>query len=109
MPGQDTVDQLIENLQDLRIVEADLLQRLVVARANEPRVAVAGESTRTGAALFRIGDRVKITNKIRSPFGRNANPGDRSGAVIKITPKRVFILTDGQRSHYKSSPDQHST
>lgn len=98
----DTVDELILQIEDLRIQEAAVLQRLVAARAREasalnssrertPRTRVTAEA---GTSNFRIGDRVNITNSIRTPYSRHANAGDRNATVTKITKERVFVRTD---------------
>jgi len=95
--SEDSVDQLIRELEGLRVQEQAILRRLVAARARETRNPETRRShTRDGTQVagFRIGDRVRITNEVRSPIGRRVNSRDRTGTVTKITRKRVFIQTD---------------
>ena len=86
--SEDSVDQLIQELEGLRVQEQAILRRLVAARARETRNHETRRShTRdeTQVAGFRIGDRVRITNEVRSPIGRRVNSRDRTGTVTKIT------------------------
>lgn len=95
--SNDNVDNLIEQLESLRIQERDILQRLVAARADERRNRPtndqpAGNTPNT--RNFRIGDQVEITNSIRTTFGRAANINDRRSTVTKITADRIYIRTN---------------
>jgi hypothetical protein len=93
--ADDSVDSLIRQLEILRLDQESILRCLVAARARE---ACSGPSSSehgiAGSHRFRIGDRVRITNEVRSPIGRQANEGDRTGTVTKIMRKRVFVRTD---------------
>ena len=55
---------------------------------------ITGETTIIEA--FGVGDRVRITNKIRKPADRPINDGDRKGTVeeIDIHNGRIHIITD---------------
>jgi len=86
--SREDIDELLERLRRVRIQEEDLIERIVAARARETET-----TSGTQARSFKIGDRVKITNRIKY-FGRAQNAGDENGTVTKITAKRVHILTD---------------
>lgn len=93
----DSVDVLISRLEDLRIQEAAILRDLKAARLRESREKGDASCDRprpTETTDYRIGDIVEITNKIKAPFGRSLNIGDRRGQVVKITRKRVFLQTE---------------
>ena len=93
----DNVDDLIKQLEEIKLQETTVLRRLVIARASEVRAASTQEPSQPGSepatSSFRIGDQVEITNRVNKPFGRNADINDRKGAVIKLTKHRVFIRT----------------
>ena len=88
----ESVDDVIRQLQALRLQEDRLLRCLVEAREREAQSAASPPNT--GTAAFRIGERVRITNIVKNPFGRPATDRDRVGTVTKITKKRVFLITD---------------
>ena len=93
----DSVDDLIRRIERLRIEETAPLRRLVQARAAETRgnpQQANQQADRTGAAQFRVGDRVRITNEVRALFGRRVTPADRVGTVCRITEQRVHMRTD---------------
>jgi len=89
---RDSVDELIQQLETLRVEEQAILRRLVDARTRETRERNTDADNE--ARRFRIGDRVRITNQIRNPIGRQANERDRTATVTKLTEKRVFVRTD---------------
>ena len=82
-----TVDELLQHLERLRIEEDQVLRQLLAARARETADAATNESDGTSTREFRVGDRVRITNDIRRPLGRPTNEGDRVGTVTKVTRK----------------------
>ena len=67
-----TVDDLITQLQNIRIEEAAILEQLKAARVQElqdrkpvyPRRTVDGTRRTVDLNPFKSGDRVKITNKV---------------------------------------------
>ena len=71
--SDESVDDLISQLERLRVQEATVLRRLVAARARETRRTE--EDTEDGT--FRVGGRVEITNGVRVTFGRNVHIDDR--------------------------------
>ena len=93
------IDDLIEQLELLRVHESRIIQKIVDERARETRSTDTASNNHSGVAeprtrSFRIGDRVSITNAVRKPFGRKTDRGDREGVVTKITAQRVFLKTD---------------
>jgi hypothetical protein len=86
--SDESVDELINQLERLRIQEATVLRRLVAARARETRTT---ENTEDGT--FRVGGRVEITNHVRVVFGRNVNINDRRARITKISPTRIYFRT----------------
>jgi hypothetical protein len=110
--SQDTVDDLIKQLKQVRI-EADeiraqearirlreerIIQRLERAREQEAertatrqgKIQVSSEPR----AKFNIGDRVKIINKISVPSHRNSNVNDRRATVTSVKEDKIYIRTD---------------
>jgi len=90
--SRDSVDELIQQLERLRVQEQSILRRLVDARARETRDRNNDEDNEP--RRFRIGDRVRNTNQIRNPLGRQSNERDRTATVTKLTAKQVFVRTD---------------
>ena len=86
-----SVDDLIKQLERLHVEETRVLQALARARASEGGTT----NNASDADSFRVGDRVKITNHVRPPFGRPAIAHNQFGTVKKVTAKRVHILSDG--------------
>jgi putative ribosome biogenesis GTPase RsgA len=88
MPDE-TVDELIEQLKRIKLQESSVLERLTQARRRESDVQ------RTG---YVEGDRVRINNTIKAPFGRLANSRDRTATVLHTrttnNQTKVFIRTD---------------
>jgi hypothetical protein len=105
--SNESVDDLIRQLEALRIQEVSVLQRLVTARERETRARTrSSQGTRPTAypegEAFRIGDRVQITNRIRVPFGRTVTINDRRATVTSITPTRVYFLTNNGNSTWRA-------
>jgi hypothetical protein len=88
MPNK-TMDKLIEQLKRIRLQESTVLERLTQARRRESNVQ------RTG---YVEGNRVRINNTIKAPFGRLANSRDRTATVVHTRTSnnqtKVFIRTD---------------
>ena len=89
--GEESVDELIQQLEHIRLQETRIIQRLVRARANETR---ANETrAQEEEQSFRIGDKVLITNKVKVQ-GRAVTIEDRRGIVTNITSKRIYFRTE---------------
>lgn len=103
----ESFEELIEELRELKIREADLtvkIERAKLARAERTNAAALGSNDNhtlpDGTFFtngFRQGDRVRITNKVRKPA--TAGPAwsearERLAVVTKVIPDQVHILTD---------------
>jgi hypothetical protein len=91
--AEESVDELIRQLEMLRIQEDTLLRQIIQARARESQQGHSTNGARE-AARYYIGDCVRITNPTRGLIGRPVTDRDRVGTVTKITRKRVFLQTD---------------
>ena len=91
---EESVDELIRQLETLRVREDTLLRQIIRARARESQQEQGNSGADGEAARYRIGDRVRITNQSRGLIGRAVTERDRVGTVTKITRKRVFLQTD---------------
>ena len=87
--SDESVDELIQQLERLRVRESNILQKLVSARARETRARQLG----TEAGVFRVGSRVEITNRINTSFGRTLTADDRRAVVTRVTTARVYFRT----------------
>ena len=92
--AEESVDELIRQLETLRIQEDTLLWQIIRARARESQQGQGTDGADREAARYYIGDRVRITNPTRGLIGRPVTDRDRVGTVTKITRKRVFLQTD---------------
>jgi hypothetical protein len=92
--AEESVDELIRQLETLRIQEDTLLWQIIQARARESQQGHGTDGTNRRAARYYIGDHVQITNPTRGLIGRPVTNRDRVGTVTKITRKRVFLQTD---------------
>jgi hypothetical protein len=94
MPAE-SVDQLIEQLKDLKLQESVVLEKLSRARAKEK----AQDRDKTPRdTTYEPGDRVRITNAVKVPFTRSVNAQDKTATVRYTKPHneqiKVFITTD---------------
>jgi hypothetical protein len=92
--SDESVDELISQLERLRIQEETILRRLVAARARENRLR---EDTENGT--FRVGSRVEITNHVCATFGRTVTINDRRARITKIMPTRIYFRTVNRNSN----------
>jgi hypothetical protein len=105
--SNESVDDLISQLETLRIQEASVLQRLVTARERETRARTrSSQGARTTrdaeGEAFRIGDRVQVTNRVRVPIGRTVTINDRRATVTHITQTRIYFLTNNGNSTWRA-------
>ena len=84
----ESVDELIQQLERIRLQETSIIQRLVRARARETRAQEEEQ-----AQSFRIGYKVLITNKVKVQ-GRAVTVEDRRGVITNITSKRIYFRTE---------------
>jgi hypothetical protein len=104
MPNE-SVDELINELEALRIQEASVLRRLVLARETETRARLRSQVTRTTRdqeIVFSVGDRVQITNRVKGAFGRAVTTNDRRATVTRITPTRIYFNTVNGHSTWRA-------
>lgn len=92
--AEESVDELIRQLETLRVREDTLLRQIIRARARESQQEQGTSGADREAARYYIGDRVRIVNPTRGLIGRPVTDRDRIGTVTKITRKRVFLQTD---------------
>ena len=87
--ADDELDEIIRELEGLRIRREQLLTRFTEVRERR-------EDRRIDAPLI-VGDRVRITNRVRRPDGWPPAPRDGTdqvGTVTRVTSTRVYITTD---------------
>lgn len=97
-------EELIEELRELKIREAELtvrIERAKLARAQRTTATAADHAPPDGTFFtngFRQGDRVRITNKVRKPATSGpawTEAKERLATVTKVIPDQVHsILTD---------------
>ena len=88
--ADDELDQIIRELERLRIRREHLLARFTEVREHRQRNEGVD-------APLTVGDRVRITNRVRRPNGWPPAPrddADRAGTVTRVTSTRVYITTD---------------
>jgi hypothetical protein len=78
--AEESVDELIRQLETLRIQEDTLLRQIIQARARESQQRQDTDGADREAT--------------RGLIGRPVTDRDRVGTVTKITRKRVFLQTD---------------
>ena len=89
-----SVDQLIQKLKEIRIQETQVLDQLEEARVRETRDnASQAPILHVDHNPFEKGDRVKISNKIRLPGGRTPTNGDRIAVVTDVVEDKVYFTT----------------
>jgi hypothetical protein len=101
-----SVDELIVQLESLRVQESEVIQQLREARAEERNADTLAATVATsrnitviatvGTAVFHVGDLVEITNKVRPLAARltSVTIHDKRGVVTKVTHTRVYVTTD---------------
>lgn len=110
-----SVKDIVEDLRRLKIQEAELLHELLTAQISEIRQTAQertpsqdatpdiilnrsavniNQDTQGTTQPFKIGDRVKILNKVRPSFRRQLTTGDTVGTVHRINGDRVHFVTD---------------
>lgn len=102
------IEELIEELHELKIREAELtvrIERARLARTERATVGALESSDNSHSQLggpfftngFRPGDRVRVTNKVRKPATAGSawtEARERLATVTKVIPDQVHILTD---------------
>jgi len=83
-----TVDELIKDLLQLRLVETALLRQLEAARRLETGRATVPHPDLN---LIVVGDRVKITNRVRNPKGGEVTKRDQLEAARRLETGRATV------------------
>ena len=91
----ESVDELIEQLKNLKVQENEVLKKL--SRAREQEKAQTRNRTQ-GNTTYEPADRVRITNAVKTPYTRSVNARDKT-ATVRYTRThneqiKVFITTD---------------
>jgi hypothetical protein len=92
----ESVDQLIEQLKNLKVQENVVLEKL--SRAREQEREAQNRNRTPQNTTYEVGDRVRITNAVSVPSNQSANARDRA-ATVRYTKThngqaKVFITTD---------------
>jgi hypothetical protein len=101
----ESVDELINQLESLRIQEANILQRLIAARERESHATTRGirsRETDTEIEPFSVGRRVQATNNIRGTFGRSVTINDKRAFITRVTLTRVYFRTVNGNNTWRS-------
>ena len=104
MTEEDRISQIINRLEELTLESQILTRELhqlnltkTTTVETTPLVPTHNETTPLSTTInetkFKVGDRVKITNKYRNQYGV-------IGVVTRVTAKQV-ILTDSSGQEYK--------
>ena len=92
--SNQTVDQLIQKLKEIRKQETKVLDQLEKARSQETHRALQAPTINTNPNIFKKGDEVNITNKIRLPKGRTVTSNDRLAVVSNTRGDKVYFTTN---------------
>ena len=92
----ETVDQLIEQLKELKVQENAVLEKLSRAREHEREAQNRNGTPRN--TTFASGDRVRITNAVKVPYTCSVNERDKTATVRYTKPHheetKDLITTD---------------
>ena len=94
--SSDNLEDLVQQLKELRLAEEQVIERIdriVASTVPSTRQRVTAIRTSAGPAVFIVGQRVRIKNKV-TVIGRPSQAGDNVGTILKITEKRVKVFTD---------------
>lgn len=102
-----SVEDLIGLLQSLQVRQAHVVQELASRSGVGPsphRVLDDQPPSRPAKNpnVFAVGDRVRITNRIRRPLGPPVTTKDYVGVISRITPQRLVITCDSGFTIYRS-------
>ena len=90
---EETVDELLRQLEGLQIQEALVIERIRQARTREQQASVANELINRVEVPFVVGCVVEIINAVRPLHGPITNK-DRRGKVTKVTDNRIYLITE---------------
>jgi hypothetical protein len=94
---EETLTDLITELQQLNIRQVEVLSR--IERLTELQATEGISVARNNVNGFRIGDRVRITNKVKKPaaWPREQTWSEsefRSATVTRVTRLQIHFVTD---------------
>jgi hypothetical protein len=115
---EDLLRKLIEKLEETHILEREILSAIRSIdqtsspspltedkKGNNKKTVVPRQqaTTKAPAVSFQVGDRVRITNRVRltAPFAgllRPSTNGNDTGVIVRITKKRIHIQLTGVES-----------
>ena len=83
------IEDIIDKLANLQLQQDELLIELR---------DLSKRNTSNSEDAFEIGNRITIKNPT-PPFGKKLTPGDRTGTITHVSPKKIFFNTDsGQQN-----------
>ncbi len=99
----DLLNKIIKKLEETHLLEREILtaiQSIKDIKQEDPRQEETLDSATlladTPAAAFKVGDLVRITNRIRQPFGGGLKrPIENSGVIVRITKRRIHVKLTG--------------
>jgi hypothetical protein len=91
--SREKVDELIKELEGLRIQQArSLVRQQEILCALREEVLIESEETDID---FQVGERVQITTTRNSrPHGTAATERDRTATITRVTPARIYVRTE---------------
>jgi hypothetical protein len=94
---EESLEELVNELQQLSIRQVEVLNR--IQRLNELHAVEGTTPGRIQVNGFRVGDRVRITNKVKKPSAwpreRIWSESDfRSATVTRVTRLQIHFVTD---------------
>ena len=97
--SDESVDELILQLERLRIEQAIVIQRLPIARERETGRDTQNREPQT--ITINVGDQVRINNNVRLASGI-VSENDRRAIVTRTTASRVYFRTVNGRVTWRA-------
>jgi hypothetical protein len=99
MSSEQTIDELVHELEALQIREANIIKQIKKIREKQQREVGVG----TTAQVLTTGCRIRVLNKPTKPsLTAPASPRDKVGTVTSITTARVYFTTDNGVNTYRA-------
>lgn len=98
--AEDRIDEILRQLETLRISEAHLLAELQAENRRRNRQSGTSAAPETGTRRIAVGSRVRITNRIKRPANWDGSwtaatiEQSAFATVSRITGERYYIRTD---------------
>ena len=101
--SDDSVDELINQLETLRVEQDSLIQRLVVARARETQTRnETNNKGDTEVKIFTVGCRVRILNRVKVAHGKAVSNNDKRAIITRVTATRIYFRTVNGNETWRS-------